>query len=194
VAEPQILAKLQAELLQSKNVAYIARAVEREAKKKALTKGTKDSTATRALLDQENRKLQNLVAALEGGAASPSSVLKAIADRENSIAQLERELGAATTRPTNVDVGDLTEWVQAQLADLASLLKEDVPRVKAEFRRLNLALTFTPAEAEPRPHFVVEGQCDLSALVFSFVRPADRRRLTAGRRVPSGAALDLMRG
>jgi Recombinase zinc beta ribbon domain len=61
VAEPQILAKLQAELLQSTNVAYIALALEREAKK-ALTKGSKDSTATRTRLDQEQRKLQNLVA------------------------------------------------------------------------------------------------------------------------------------
>jgi len=60
------------------------------------------------------------------------------------------------------------------LSDLAGLLKDDVARVKAEFRRLNLALTFTPVEAEPRPHYVVKGQCDLSALAFSFVRPADR--------------------
>ena len=46
--------------------------------------------------------------------------------------------------------------------------------MKTEFRRLNLALSFTPVEGEPRAHFVVEGQCDLSALVFSFVRPGDR--------------------
>ena len=44
VVEPQILAKLQADLLQPKNIASIARAVEREAKK-ALAAGSKDSTA-----------------------------------------------------------------------------------------------------------------------------------------------------
>jgi hypothetical protein len=33
----------------------------------------------------------------------------------------------------------------------SSLLKEDVARVKSEFRRLNLALTFTPVEGEPAP-------------------------------------------
>ena len=71
VAEPQILAKLQAELLLEKNIAYIARAVEREAKK-ALAAGSKDSTSTRKLLDQEKRKLENLVAALEGGSTAPS--------------------------------------------------------------------------------------------------------------------------
>jgi hypothetical protein len=31
---------------------------------------------------------------------------------------------------------------------------------------------FTPIEAEPRPHFIVKAQRDLSALVFSFVRAA----------------------
>jgi len=107
VAEPQILAKLQAELLLEKNIAYIARAVEREAKK-ALAAGSKDSTATRKLLDQEKRKLQNLLAALEGGLAAPASVLKAIADREKTIAKLERDLEVATVRPQKVEVGDLT--------------------------------------------------------------------------------------
>ena len=79
--------------------------------------------------------------------------------------------GAPSPRRT-VDVSP--EWVKQQLSDLAGLLKDDVARVKAEFRRLNLALTFTPVEAEPRPHYVVKGQCDLSALALSFVRPADR--------------------
>ena len=153
----------------SKNIAYITRAVEREAKK-ALASGSKDSTATRRSLEQENRKLQNLLAALEGGAPAPSSVLKAIADRERTIAQLEREPEAVPNRPPKAEVGDLTRWVKDQLSDLATLLREDVPRVKTEFRRLNLALKFTPVEAEPRAHYVVEGQCDLSALVFSFVQ------------------------
>jgi len=110
----------------------------------------------------------------------PSSVLKAIADRAKSIAQLERELDASTSGPTKVDVGDLTQWVEEQLADLASLLKEDVPRVKAEFGRLNLALNFNRVEAEPRAQYVVEGQCDLSALVFSFVRSATTGQKSAG--------------
>ena len=171
VVEPQILAKLRAELLLPKNVAHIARAVEREAKK-AMAAGSQDSTATRRVLDQEKRKLQNLLAALEGGAASPSSVLKAIADREKTIAQLEGQLAASSSPPNKKEVGDLTKWIEHQLGDLVSFLKDDVPKVKSEFRRLNLALTFEPVEDEPRAHYVVKGQCDLSALAFSFVRPA----------------------
>jgi hypothetical protein len=175
VAEPQILTRLGAELLQPKSIAYIAKAVEREVRK-AMAAGSKDSSATRKLLDQERRKLQNLVTALEGGSAAPASVLKAITDREKTIGQLERELEASTSRPTKVAFGDLTPWVAEQLGDLAGLLKEDVPRVKTELRRLNLALRFTPVEAEPRAHYVVEGQCDLSALAFSFVRRGQNGR------------------
>jgi hypothetical protein len=43
--------------------------------------------------------------------------------------------------------------------------------VKSEFRRLNLALTFNPVESEPRPRYVVKGQCDLGALVFFLSDP-----------------------
>ena len=196
VAEPQILAKLQVELLQPKTVAYIARAVEREAKK-ALAAESKDAIATRRLLDQEKRKLQNLVTALEGGVASPSSVLKAIGDREKTIAQLEGQLAASASPPKKKEVGDLTKWVEHQLGDLVSFLKDDVPKVKSEFRRLNLALTFEPVDDEPRAHYVVKGQCDLSALAFSFVRPA-ASGAQSGRRVwglaHQGAVLDYLGG
>ena len=69
-----------------------------------------------------------------------------------------------------------------QLADLVGVLKNDPGRVKAEFRRLNLQLEFRPVEAKPRPHYVVSGQCGLSALVFLFLR----RRL-------AGAVLDRLK-
>jgi DNA repair exonuclease SbcCD ATPase subunit len=148
-------------------------------------------TATRKTLDQENRKLQNLLTALEGGATAPASVLKAIAEREKTIAQLEGQLQAAADRPKRIDVADLSTWVERQLADLHSLLKEDVPRVKAEFRRLNLALSFQPVEAKPRAHYVVKGQCDLSALAFSFVRAGDRViERSVGRSSTLGAVVD----
>ena len=87
------------------------------------------------------------------------------------------------------------ETVEAQLGDLASLLKEDFPRVKTEFGRLNLALKFTPVEGDPCAHYVVEGQCDLSALALSFVQ-AGRSRVPNGRLgdpLTMGAVLDLSR-
>jgi site-specific DNA recombinase len=200
VAEPQILTKLQEELLKAGTVDYITSAVEKELRKASAT-SPKDVGALRKQLDQEKRKLQNLVSALEGGASAPAPILKAISDREKGVAQLEGQIRSASEPKPTPKFEVTSDWVRQQLGDLAGLLRSDVARVKAEFRRLNLYLTFTPTEAEPRPHYVVKGQCDLSALVFSFLQPAERGRMPGsdhrfGRRrglsPPQGASLDLM--
>ena len=50
-------------------------------------------------LEQEKRKLQNLISALEGGSSTPAAVLSAIAEREKVIEALEarvRSPGART--------------------------------------------------------------------------------------------------
>ena len=170
--EPQVLAKLHEELLKPATLAYITKAVEREVKK-ALTATPKDGAALIKRLEQEKRKLQNLISALEGGSSTPAAVLKAIGEREKVIGELEAQVRSSGPPNHSRTVDVSPECLKRQLSDLAALLKADVPRVKSEFRRLNLGLTL-PIESEPRPHYVVKGQCDLSALVFSFVRPADR--------------------
>ena len=200
VVDPQILAKLQEELLKPATLDYITSAIEKELRKASAT-APKDVGALRKQLDQEKRKLQNLVSALEGGASAPAAILKAVADREKAIANLEDQIRSAAAATPAPKFEVTSDWVGQQLGDLAGLLRSDVARVKSEFRRLNLALTFTPTEAEPRPHYVVKGQCDLSALVFSVVRPADRGRMTGsdhrfvrrrGVHPPLGASLDWM--
>ena len=127
-------------------------------------------------LEQERKKLQNLIAAIEGGASAPSTLLKAIADRKAMIKQLEADLRKREDKPPLKPLPELSGWVNEQLKDIVGLLESDPARVKSEFRRLDLQLTFHPTEAEPRPHYVVKGQCDLSALVFSFFGPMTRRR------------------
>ena len=72
VAEPQILANLQQQLLEPKTLAYITQAVEREMKKSLQTTPT-PAGEIRKRLEQERRKLQNLVTALEGGSDAPAS-------------------------------------------------------------------------------------------------------------------------
>ena len=193
VAEPQILERLQSQVLEPATLDYIAKAVEREVKK-ALSGSAKRPDDTRKRLEQERRKLQNLVEALEGGSSTPAAILKAVTEREKTIAQLEAELRQATVPRPQRELGDVPAFVKRQLADLTALLKTDVPKVKSEFRRLNLALTFHPTEAKPRPHYVVKGQCDLSALAFSRFVPADPPRVTWTHRSrpSSGAGLDLL--
>lgn len=74
-------------------------------------------------LDQERRKLQNLIAAIEGGSGTPSSLLKAIADREGAIKKLEGELRKAEDKPAGEQLPDVPSWVEVQLQELTGLLK-----------------------------------------------------------------------
>jgi DNA invertase Pin-like site-specific DNA recombinase len=182
VAEPQILNRLQSALLKPEALTYISKAVEKEAQK-ALAAPQDGAGTIQRQLDRERRKLQNLVAAIEGGSGAPSAVLKAIADREAIIKKLERELRTAADKPAGPRLPDVPSWVEKQLRELTAVLKTDAARTKSEFRRLNLQLTFTPTGAEPRPYYIVKGQCDLSALVLFYLR--SRRQ---------GAVLDRLLG
>jgi DNA invertase Pin-like site-specific DNA recombinase len=96
-----------------------------------------DVGALRKQLEQEKRKLQNLVSALEGGSSAPAALVKAVSEREKAIAQLESQIRSAATPAPVRKLDDASEWVRKQLGDLAGLLRSDVPKVKAEFRRLN---------------------------------------------------------
>jgi site-specific DNA recombinase len=181
VAEPQILRKLQTELLTPDSLAYVSRAVEKQVQK-ALAAPKDGASEIGRQLEQERRKLQNLISAIEGGSTTPSALLKAVADREAAIKRLEAELRKREEKPAGKKLPDIPAWVGEQLQDLVGLLKTDPARVKSEFLRLNLQLKFDPTEAEPRPYYLVKGQCDLSALVFFYLR--SRRQ---------SAVLDLMR-
>jgi len=169
VAEPQVLAKLQTELLQLKALAHITKSVE-TAVKKALSAPKDAGNGTLRQLEQERKKVQNLIAAIESGSSAPSSLLKAVADREATIKRLEADLRKREEKPSGKPLPDLPSWVREQLKDLTGLLKSDPAKVKSEFRRLNLQLTFYPTEAEPRAHYIVKGRCDLSALVSFYLR------------------------
>jgi site-specific DNA recombinase len=182
VAEPQILGRLQSELLAPAALKYLTEKVEKEVRRALTARPNEQATIERQLQD-EKRKLQNLVAAIEGGSSAPAALMKAVAEREANIKRLERELKRAEPKPADTKLPELPSWVEQQLQSLTELLKSDPARVKAEFRRLNLELKFHPTEAQPRPHYVVKGQCDLAALVFLFLR--SRRK---------SAVLDRTRG
>jgi hypothetical protein len=168
VAEPHVLAKLQSELLQPTASAHITKSLEREVQRALAAPKTGDDLQRQ--LAQERKKLQNLIAAIEGGSTTPASLLKAVSEREATIKRLETDLRRQDEKPSGQKLPELSGWVREQLTDLTGLLKSNPAKVKSEFRRLNLQLTFHPTEAEPRAHYVVKGQCDLSALVFFYLR------------------------
>ena len=103
-------------------MAYITERLEKEIKKSTLAPA--DGALLQKRLEQEKRKLQNLLRALEGGATAPAVVLKAIAEKETAIAELEVQMRAvAEPRPTP-KLSDTEGWVRQQLEDLAGLLQD----------------------------------------------------------------------
>ena len=82
----------------------------------------------------------------------PDTGPKEYSVREATIERLEAELRKRDEEPSGKPHPDLPSWVREQLKDLAGLLKSDPAKVKSEYRRLNLQLTFHPTEAEPRAH------------------------------------------
>ena len=105
VAEPLVLGRLQSELLQPKSLTYITSALGK-AVTTALNKRPDAGEAIHRQLEQEKRKLQNLIAAIEGGSDAPAPLLKAVTEREATIKRLEKELKRAEAKPTGQKLPD----------------------------------------------------------------------------------------
>lgn len=105
-----------------------------------------------ALADAE-RRLANLVEAVEGGAGA-RSLLEAIKAWEAEVDRVTRELDALCE-----PVGQkLAGWVRRQLEDVAGLLSESPERTKAEFRRLGVELVMHPVQEDgARPFYRAVG-------------------------------------
>jgi hypothetical protein len=58
-------------------------------------------------LDEERRKLANLIAAIEASAHAPASTLKAVCDREAAIQRLEEDHRRAQMAPEPANLDDL---------------------------------------------------------------------------------------
>ena len=191
VAEPIVFARLQTELQKPATTAYLVKAVE-----KALRDRASNAEGVARLtkqLEQERRKLDNLVAAVEAGSDAPAAVLRAITTRETTISELEDRISSATAAKPQ-PIRDLPVEISRQLADVAKVLKGDDPaRVKAALCDLNFKMRFIPTDAQPHPHYIIEAQCDLSALGFLSVR-VKAAAATLGQRRSSmmGARLVLL--
>ena len=161
VADPVVLEGLQNALLQPSMLRTITKAVSAEVSK-ALSSTPSQQKALRTRRDGVERKLTNLVQAIEHGIALPA-VREQITKREAELRQIDDDL-AALQRPAPVDLAVIPTWVRQQLEDLSGLLGDSPERAKAELHRLNIQFTVTPVRDEGRPFLRVEGTGDLEAL------------------------------
>ena len=161
IVDPLVLKRLQEALLTRAMVKTITDAVAAE-----VTKGLHAQPSERAVLETRReateKKLANLVEAIENGVALPS-VAQTIATRESELRQINDDL-AARAQSVDVDVAVIPTWVRQQLQDLSGLLAENPVRAKAELHRLNMHFTVTPVRDEGKPFLRVEATGDLAEL------------------------------
>jgi hypothetical protein len=167
----RLLEKLQTELQRPEVTAYILKTVEERARQ-ALEK-PRDRTRLEKELTQEQRKLQNLIRALESGQLA-DSILAAISKREENVRRLERELATLNVKSQPVSVDPA--WIGQQLTDLAALLKGSAERTRPILKKLNLQVRLYPVQPEgERPHLRAVATADLDVLAGEF--PLLRRSL-----------------
>jgi hypothetical protein len=148
VVEERVLEKLQVELLRPERVDYIVRESIRKAQQADDKPGKRDRLAKQ--LEQERKKLQNLVRALEDGQPS-TTVLTAIRTREESIRKLETDLAAF--RPARPAKPIAPDAIRQELTDLAGLLRGSAERARPVLQKLEFQVRLYPIEPEgKRPY------------------------------------------
>jgi site-specific DNA recombinase len=165
VADPALLAGLRAELLRPETVQYVTDALAVELNRVIDQRPALRATAEEALRDAR-RKLENLVAAIEGGATA-TSLLEALHTREGDAKRLQAELDALS-EPLEQKLRVMPTWVRQQLANAAGLLSATPERSKAEFRRMGVSFVLHMAEnAAGLPFLRAEGATDFARLLSS---------------------------
>jgi site-specific DNA recombinase len=167
VADRVLLAGLQAELLKPETVRFVA-----DELALALIRLIDERPRRRVALEQQRaavrRKIDNLVAAIEGGTMS-GTLLESLRAREHDLAQLAADLAELETDAALTDrLAVMPTWVQEQLSDIAGLLSAAPERAKAEFARLRLRFTLKVEPGQSggggRPFYRAIGEADLPCL------------------------------
>lgn len=154
VVDPLLLDGLKRELLAPDTVKYITDALA-VALNARLDERPRLLEEAKGAQEQARQRLQRLVDAIEQGVA-PSTLASAIAERQAELARLGAVL-VELDEPMRQRLAVMPTWVRQQLEDLVTLLSDTPERTKAEFQRLDLKVTMTPAlGGDQRPFYQAE--------------------------------------
>jgi hypothetical protein len=108
-------------------------------------------------LEAEVRRITDAIAV----AGHSESLLKAIAERENEIREINQRI--LSSRPDSLEskLNDLRQFVTERLTDIHALLYEDPVRAKNELVKHVETVTLQPEGSGRTRHYVAEGQWDL---------------------------------
>ncbi len=175
VVDPLLLSGLQQRLQSSDTMVYLTEAVSAKVAA-ALDAGPRQRRQLESAREKAQRKLGNLVVAIEAGCGS-SAILQQVREREAEIADLDRALVVEPQRLEH-KLTVLPSWVAQQVADVSGLLHDEPDRARAHFRRLGLRFTVTPVYEAERPFLRAvgsaespAGDCSSRELDFPAIRP-----------------------
>jgi site-specific DNA recombinase len=174
VADPVLLSGLQERLTEPATVSYLTEAVSGQVA--AILNGRPQR---RQFLESERtqaeRRLKNLVAALEDEGPSPT-VRQAIRDREAELARIEHELAVEPLEPQE-RLTVVPTWIAGRVADVVELLQEAPEQAKTGLGRLGLSFIVSPIHDAQRPFLRAVGAANLLAGMFAkeFALPASGR-------------------
>lgn len=158
LTDDALLAGLRAEILKPATVKYVADALALEVSRRLTDRPRREADA-RTARERAGERLQRLVRAIEDGAAS-QTLVAAIREREAEVASLDQQL-ADLSGQSDHRLAVLPTWVRQQLSDLGGLLKESAEQARAEFLRLNLAVTLHVVRDGAKPFYRAAGRADL---------------------------------
>jgi hypothetical protein len=158
LTDETLLAGLRNELLKPATVKYVSEALATAVSRRMSDRPQLEADA-RTARERAAERLQRLVRAIEYGGASPS-IVTAIRERETEIDALDRQL-ATLSEQADHNLAVLPTWVRQQLSDLGGLLKESAEQARAEFLRLNLAVTLHVVQTKGKSFYRAEGRADL---------------------------------
>jgi hypothetical protein len=182
IADAALLAGLRAELLKPETVQNVTSALA-VALNRVIDQRPALRTRAEEALREAQRRLENLVQAVENGAGA-TSLLEAIRLREADVQRLQAEL-EGLSEPLDHKLAVMPTWVRQQLENMAGLLAENPERTKGEFRRLGVSFTFRPVRDEgARPFLRAEGTTEFAQVISAQYSPSSTTDLMLLRSTP----------
>jgi len=158
IADAALLSGLRAELLKPATLKYVSDGVAAELNRR-INDRPRIEVETRTAREKATERLQRLVRAIEDGAPA-YTLVAAIREREAEIARLDAQL-VELTEPLDQRLLVLPTWIRQQITDFVGLLSESPERAKAEFQRLNLAITLHTVRSKGRQFYRADARADL---------------------------------
>jgi site-specific DNA recombinase len=185
IADRELLAGLQAELLRPDTVGYITGRLA-AALNDLIDQRPHEREAIERAKATAEQKLRNLVAAVEAGMGA-ATIAEAIRSREAEIGALEGQL-TVLAEPLEQRLAVVPTWVRRQLEDVAGLVGEVPARAKQEFLRLGIHFVLRPTIENGATFLRAQGSGDFEHLAFS-QHPAFPTTASSKARAASGRNL-----